>query len=340
MHATPSTDSPRCSDVGAARRCWSRRSSAACGHPARRCSRCAGWQRRPRGSPNWRWTAERSRSPNVSPGATPTQRTEVGQVGAALNHMLDHVGAALAARQASEMRVRQFVADASHELRTPLAAIRGYAELTRREPGPGAARRHPRADPDRVRGAPDDRPGARICCCSPDSTPAGPTSMCRSTCRGWWWRPSTTHAQRGMPTSGAWNCRTSRSWSAGVKRRCARSSTTCSTTRGCHTPPGTTVRPASATSLARPLRRSGRRPSRCTSPMTDPGIRPELIPDLFERFTRGDTSRSRASGSTGLGLAIVAAIVQAHGGLVFVRSADGSTSFTVRLPAWRRRPVQ
>ena len=60
-------------------------------------------------------------------------RTEVGQVGAALNQMLGHVSSALVARQASEMRVRQFVADASHELRTPLAAIRGYAELARRE---------------------------------------------------------------------------------------------------------------------------------------------------------------------------------------------------------------
>ena len=46
--------------------------------------------------------------------------------------MLDHVHGALHARQQSEMRVRQFVADASHELRTPLASIRGYAELTRR----------------------------------------------------------------------------------------------------------------------------------------------------------------------------------------------------------------
>ena len=65
------------------------------------------------------------------PAADSDPRTEVGQVGAALNRMLDHVGAALTARQASEMRVRHFVADASHELRTPLAAIRGYAELTR-----------------------------------------------------------------------------------------------------------------------------------------------------------------------------------------------------------------
>ena len=57
--------------------------------------------------------------------------------------MLDHVGAALEARQDSETQLRQFVADASHELRTPLAAIRGYAELTRR--GPLSAGRRARA---------------------------------------------------------------------------------------------------------------------------------------------------------------------------------------------------
>ena len=70
------------------------------------------------------------------PDADTDPRTEVGQVGAALNRMLGHVANALAARQASETRVRQFVADASHELRTPLAAIRGYAELTRRSREP------------------------------------------------------------------------------------------------------------------------------------------------------------------------------------------------------------
>lgn len=64
------------------------------------------------------------------PDANPS--TEVGQLGSALNRMLDHIAAALSARQASETRVRQFVADASHELRTPLAAIRGYTELTQR----------------------------------------------------------------------------------------------------------------------------------------------------------------------------------------------------------------
>jgi two-component system, OmpR family, sensor kinase len=68
------------------------------------------------------------------PDADP--RTEVGQVGSAFNRMLGHVESALARRAASESRLRRFAADASHELRTPLAAIRGYAELARRHPGP------------------------------------------------------------------------------------------------------------------------------------------------------------------------------------------------------------
>ncbi len=68
------------------------------------------------------------------PDANP--RTEVGQVGTAFNRMLGHVEAALARRAASEARLRRFAADASHELRTPLAAIRGYAELALRHPGP------------------------------------------------------------------------------------------------------------------------------------------------------------------------------------------------------------
>ena len=74
--------------------------------------------------------------------ADPT--SEVGQVGQAFNHMLNNVEDALAARQASETKVRQFVADASHELRTPLATVRGYAELYRQ----GAVR-----DPADVAGA-------------------------------------------------------------------------------------------------------------------------------------------------------------------------------------------
>ena len=67
-------------------------------------------------------------SHRVSPADT---STEVGRLGLALNAMLDRLEQAFAAREASEERLRQFLADASHELRTPLASIRGYAELFR-----------------------------------------------------------------------------------------------------------------------------------------------------------------------------------------------------------------
>src|ERR1019366_8508316 len=56
-------------------------------------------------------------------------RTEVGRLGAALNVMLGRIESAFREREASEARLRRFVADASHELRTPLTSIRGYAEL-------------------------------------------------------------------------------------------------------------------------------------------------------------------------------------------------------------------
>jgi two-component system OmpR family sensor kinase len=64
--------------------------------------------------------------------AVAPERTEVGRLGAALNAMLGHIETAFKAREASEQRLRRFVADASHELRTPLAAVRAYADLFRR----------------------------------------------------------------------------------------------------------------------------------------------------------------------------------------------------------------
>ena len=63
-----------------------------------------------------------------------------------------------------------------------------------------------------------------------------------------------------------------------------------------------------------------------------PGIPEQLQSEVFERFARGDTSRSRKGGSTGLGLAIVSAVVKAHNGTITLDSAPGRTQFTVRLP--------
>lgn len=62
------------------------------------------------------------------------------------------------------------------------------------------------------------------------------------------------------------------------------------------------------------------------------GIDPELKARVSERFTRADTSRSRAAGSTGLRLSIVSAVVAAHGGSVDVRSEPGDTRFEISLP--------
>ena len=56
---------------------------------------------------------------------------EVTCLSHSLNAMLAQIEQSFAVREASEERMRQFVADASHELRTPLATVRGYAELYR-----------------------------------------------------------------------------------------------------------------------------------------------------------------------------------------------------------------
>ncbi len=123
---------------------------------------------------------------------------------------------------------------------------------------------------------------------------------------------------------------------------------------GKHTPPGSTVSVALRVEESRrAVRRWTADPRWCSGAsrpaaprvelsITDdgPGIPPELLPDLFERFTRGDTSRARdldaAGKSTGLGLAIVDAVVAAHGGSITVTSRPGRTRFAIYLPAAAR----
>ncbi|MEV1146025.1 HAMP domain-containing sensor histidine kinase [Micromonospora sp. NPDC049799] len=256
------------------------------------------------------------------PEADTDPRTEVGQVGAALNRMLGHVAAALAARQASETRVRQFVADASHELRTPLAAIRGYAEVSRRgrdrvPPDVAHALRRVESESTRMTSLVDDllllarldsgRPlavesvdlSALLVDAVSDAHVAGPEHR---------WQLDLPERVVRVP---------------GDPARLHQVLANLLTNARVHTPVGTTV----TASL-------GVEPDAAVLRVTDdgPGIPPELRPEVFERFARGDSSRSRVHGSTGLGLAIVAAVVEAHQGTVTVDSWPGRTVFTVRLP--------
>ncbi|HEX4945686.1 MAG TPA: ATP-binding protein [Blastocatellia bacterium] len=66
---------------------------------------------------------------------------------------------------------------------------------------------------------------------------------------------------------------------------------------------------------------------------TGAGIAPEHLPNLFERFYRADSSRTRATGGAGLGLAIVKQLVEAQGGRAWAESELGQSAvFIVSLP--------
>jgi len=68
-------------------------------------------------------------------------------------------------------------------------------------------------------------------------------------------------------------------------------------------------------------------------PIQAPGIPSEDLFHIFERFWRGEKSRSRAGGGTGLGLAIAKQLVEMHGGTISVESTPGKGSkFRLTLP--------
>ncbi|MFF2861692.1 sensor histidine kinase [Streptomyces rubiginosohelvolus] len=290
------------------------------------------------------------------PDAEADPRTEVGQVGAALNRMLGHVGSALAARQESETRVRQFVADASHELRTPLASIRGYAELTRRTgggaagPEPDPVTRHAlgriESEADRMTGLVEDLlllarldAGRPLSYGTTDLLPLVVDAVSDARAAD---GPGAEGPGAEGPDAGPGDAR--HLWRLELPEAAEPVTVRADPDRlqqvlvnllanaRTHTPPGTTI-----TVCVQP-------PVRAGGPVTlevrddGPGIPAELLPHVFERFARGDASRARgadgggATGSTGLGLAIVQAVVSAHGGRVGVESAPGRTVFAVELP--------
>jgi len=277
-------------------------------------------------------------------------RTEVGRVGAAFNRMLFHVERALGRRAASEARLRRFAADASHELRTPLSAIRGYAELALRHPGPVPedvthALRRVESESARMTVLVDDLLLlARLDAGRPlEREPVDLSRLAIET------------------TSDAQVARGDHRWRLelpdepvlveGDEHRLHQVLANLLSNAGKHTPPGSTVRVAltlgataspelpAGTSGTAVVQRGVAPPGpRAELSITDdgPGISAELLPELFERFTRGEAGRARdasaAGKSTGLGLAIVDAVVAAHGGAIIVTSHPGMTRFAILLP--------
>lgn len=65
-----------------------------------------------------------------------------------------------------------------------------------------------------------------------------------------------------------------------------------------------------------------------------PGVAAEFLPVMFDRFTRGESSRARHSGGSGLGLSIARAICLAHGGAIHAaQGVDKGLVITITLPA-------
>lgn len=249
--------------------------------------------------------------------------TEVGQVGAALNSLLDHVETSLAERHRSEQQVRQFVADASHELRTPLTTIRGYTELAQQRPeAVSMALGKVEEESLRMTTLVEDllllarldqgRPLARE---SVDLTRLLLEAVddARVVARSHTWRLELPADADSDADSDAAEVIVT-----GDDQRLHQVISNLLTNERRHTPAGTTVTVR--------VRRDG-----FDVHDDGPGFPPDLVPRAFERFTRADEARQR-DGGAGLGLALVHAIVTAHGGTVKLTSVPGDTTIAVRLP--------
>jgi two-component system OmpR family sensor kinase len=246
---------------------------------------------------------------------------EVGQLASAFDHMADRIEDAFAAQREQENRVRRFIADASHELRTPVTALGGYIEVLRR----GAAQ-SPQAmdsalgmmarESDRLRVLVLDlltlaRVDAR--------TQQRPEAFDLVAALG----RLLDEGVPGMPP------RVGRDLSASpVMVHCDRAAVATVVrnllTNACKYAPGA--------HQVWSVRADGAR-ARVDAHDDGPGIPAADLSHVFERFYRGEKTRSREEGGSGLGLSIVQGLVHAQGGDVAITSAEGAgTTVTFWLP--------
>jgi two-component system OmpR family sensor kinase len=247
-------------------------------------------------------------------------RTEVGQLGLALNTMLDQIEMSFREREATEQRLRQFLADASHELRTPLTSIQGFAELFRLDQTPEhvdmpvimrrieeeSARMRILVEDllllarlDRTR-TPEQEPVDLAIIAADAATDAVATAPDR---------PITVSAPEPVVVLGDRD-----------HLRQAVANLVVNALK--HTPDGSPIEieaNASGSDARIVVRDHG------------PGLDADALGHAFDRFWQADIARAGAG--VGLGLSIVAAIAVEHGGTAHVENAsDGGARFTLVLP--------
>ena len=260
---------------------------------------------------------------NLSERVSPSEgRTEVGQLGLALNTMLDEIESAFAERDRTEHRLRQFLADASHELRTPLTSIQGFAELFRLEGASGTGgvdlpviMRRIEEESARMKTLVEDllllarldqtRPIER----TPVDLAVLAADACSDVVAAAPGRPVTLDAPGPVVIEG--DQHHLRQAIANLVTNAVR-----------HTPAGT------------PMEVSARMANgSATVAVRDhgEGLDDEALAHVFDRFWQAD--RARVGKGAGLGLAIVAGIAAEHGGDATVSNAPGGGAlFTLRLP--------
>ncbi|AKT50243.1 sensor histidine kinase [Arsenicicoccus sp. oral taxon 190] len=255
---------------------------------------------------------------------------EIASLGRSLNVMLSHIETSFQRVEASEAKMRQFVADASHELRTPLAAVRGYAELYRQ--GAVTQREHVSQVFQRIEDE-ATRMGALVedllaLARLDEQRPLAFTSVDLTVLLA----DSAQDAQALAPDReisvlglhGPIRPNLVR----GDESKLRQLVTNLVGNAVNHTPAGTPIEllvgPEGPDTVVLQVRDHG------------DGIPPELADRVFERFFRDDLARGRTErpGGTGLGLAIVSAITGSHRGSVTIDpTPGGGATFTVRLPA-------
>ena len=247
--------------------------------------------------------------------------TEVGRLGLALNAMLAQIEAAFKAREASERKLRRFVADASHELRTPLAAVRAYAELFTR----GAASR------------PDDlarsmsgigREAERMSLLVDDLLLLARLDegrpLERETVELADVVSEAVDAAQVVEPNRSITVELEPATVIGDRERLRQIVDNLLANVRAHAGTETPVR----INLSRV---DGN--AEISVADSGPGLSEEQASHVFERFYRADSSRARASGGVGLGLSIVAAVAHAHGGAVSAQSTPGEgATFSIELP--------